>query len=163
MRLGSRVPALITDWRFVAEDIHNISQRVRELDSDARLAMDMENKQLGIVRRVDLPVNPDVLEANPGDTWIIGFRCRDEDGQPITGEPDARVLEQMRRYDSWGKRNPVRFRRAAEAAVERRERHFEQMTRERAREAAEQYLFHGRRYFGLKQNIYVPMDLPKAG
>ena len=164
MRLGGRVPALLTEWRFVAEDMHNISQRVQEFDSDARLAMEMETEHLGIVRRVVLPVNPDVLEANPHDTWIIGLRLRDPDTkQPIVGESDGRVLDLMRLYDSWAKRNPARFRASAEAAVAAREQQIEQAIRERSREAVEQYLFHGRRRYGIYKNIYVPADLPRAG
>jgi hypothetical protein len=163
MRLGGQVPALLSDWRFIAQDTHDISRRVRELDPDARLAMEMDGGCLGIVRRVVLPVDPDVLQADPHDTWIIGFRAADEDGNPLTGEPDARILEQMRLRDSWRLQNPERFRRAAERAVAMREHQLQQLTRERAREFAETYLWAGRRYAGIKHNIYVPADLPREG
>lgn len=162
MRLGGLVPALITSWRFVAEDQHHISQRVRELDPDARLAMEMATEHLAIVRRVVLPVSPDVLQADPHDTWIIGLKLRDVDGVPMTGEPDSRVLDLMRLYDSWAKRNPVRFKESAEKAVAKREEQLVKRDRERARQMAETYLFAGRRYAGIRHNIYVPAALPKG-
>lgn len=162
MRLGSSVPGLITPWRFVAQDLHDIARRVRELDRDARLAVETTTGQLGIVRNVVLEAEPGSLTTDPHDTWIIGFRATDDDGEPLTGEPDARVLELMRRYDSWAKRNPVRFRQAAELAARQHEARTQQFIRERAREFAEEYLFAGRRYAGIRHNIFVPADLPRG-
>jgi hypothetical protein len=165
MRLGGQVPGVLLNggWRFVAEDQHNISQRVREVDDDSRLAVNVESGQFGIVRHVVLEGDVGKLGMDPHNTWIVAFKATDPDtGQPITGEPDARVLELMRRYDTWTKRNPDRARKAAEAVVRHREARQQQLIRERARALAEGYLWAGRRYLGMKNNIYVPADIPRG-
>lgn len=164
MRLGSTVPGITgTGYRFVAEDQHDICRRVQEIDADARLAVNVADGQLAIVRRVVLEGDVSMLEMDPHDTWIIAFRVSDpQSGMPLDGEPDARVLERMREYDSWNKRNPVRAKQAAEAVVRHREAQVEKELREHAREMAEAYLWAGRRYFGLKHNIYVPADLARG-
>lgn len=165
MRLGAPVPGIFFgDWRFVAEDMHDISQRVRVLDPDARLAMNVENERLAIVRHVRLDVNHDLLGTNPHDTWIIALMLIDpHTGEPHTGEPHAQVLDLMRIADSWRRRNPTSFRAMAEAQAAKREERDRKRDQERARQFAEEYLMAGRKLYGLKPNIYVPSDLPKAG
>lgn len=164
MRVGSSVPGILNEnWCFVAEDQHDICRRVRELDADARLAVNTLTRQLGIVRHVTLDVDPDIIQADPHNTWIIAFRAKDpETDAPLDGEPDARVLELMRLYDTWTKRNPERAKQSAEAVVRHREQQVEKLIRERARDAAERYVSDGRRAYGIKKNIYVPADLPRG-
>lgn len=163
MRLGATVPGvLMAPWRFVAEDQHDISRRVQAIDPDARLAVNCLDGQLGIVRHVRIGNAVEALGMDPQNTWIIAFKVKDDDGEPLTGEPDARVLEQMRKYDTWTKRNPVRARQAAEAVVAHREAQRQKAERERARAMAEAYVHWGRRYYGIKNNIYVPADIPRG-
>jgi hypothetical protein len=163
VRLGSEVPNLLGDvWRFVAEDQHDIARRVQVIDPDARLAMNTSTQQLGIVRHIRVGPAVEAIGMDPQNTWIIAFKVREEDGTPCTGEPDARVLEQMQRFDTWTKRNPERARDVAEKVVRHREQQREKAERERARAMAESYIQWGRRRYGIHKNIYVPADIPRG-
>lgn len=97
MQLGQPVPgsAWIQNWRFVESDLHDISRRVQEYDSEARLVCDVTDGQIGIARKV-----PSYLHL-AGGYWTIAIQFED----PDTGEPvrkaDGRVLQTMGRMDSY--------------------------------------------------------------
>lgn len=97
MRLGEQIgSALYEDWRFVEEDLHNIATRVTEYDSEARLARQEETGHLGLARRIDSPFD------GGGHIWVIARRLRDQEtGEPLTGEPDARVLDEQQSSDAF--------------------------------------------------------------
>lgn len=89
------MPAPFTAWRFVEGDLHDTAKRVREYDTDARL-----------VRRNDgllaLAVWVKQTPFTIGGRWTLAAELRDpETGQPLNGEPDARVLTCQRAFDGW--------------------------------------------------------------
>ena len=95
MLLGPTMPAPFTAWRFVEGDLHDTAKRVREYDQDARL-----------VRRADgllaLAVWVKSTPYTIGGRWTLAAELRDpETGQPLTGEPDPRVLTCQRAFDGW--------------------------------------------------------------
>lgn len=110
MRLGEQIGSVLyEDWRFVEEDLHNIADRVTEYDSEARLARQEETGHLGLARRIDAPFD------GGGHIWVIARRLRDkETGEPLTGEPDARVLDEQQSSDAFRVDDLDRYRKAQE-------------------------------------------------
>lgn len=88
MIVGAPLPGAWESYRFIDADQHDITRRVRELDEDARLAVNTENDELAIVRRV-----PE-LEQLTGSPWTVACYL------PLKGEPDGRVLRIMRERDN---------------------------------------------------------------
>jgi hypothetical protein len=110
MRLGEQIgSALYEDWRFVEEDLHNIATRVTEYDSEARLARQEETGHLGLARRIDSPFD------GGGHIWVIARRLQDQEtGEPLTGEPDARVLDEQQSSDAFRVSDLDRWRKTQE-------------------------------------------------
>lgn len=131
---------LYPDWRFVEEDIHDISRRVQEYDAEARLARDEITGQLGLARRV---ANPD--PTGSGSIWVIAKRLTEADDEPLTGEPDARVLEQQRASDAFRIQNIDAWRRSQEKVWEANERRRIQREIEKNMANAEQFVWTARR------------------
>ncbi len=91
-------PSTVTGWRFVENDLHDIASRVMEYDQEARLVRDDESGQLGLTRWV----KSNMLCA--GGYWHAPRPLHDlKTDRAICGEPDARVVQCMRAYDSWGR------------------------------------------------------------
>lgn len=110
MKLAGVVNELLyPHWQYVEEDLHNISGRVQEYDADARLARDMLSGQLGLARKIP---NPDPYGI--GHTWVIAKKLQDTNGEPLEGEPDARVLDQQQASDAWRVKNLDSWRTAQE-------------------------------------------------
>ncbi len=110
MKLAGVVNELLyPHWQYVEEDLHNISGRVQEYDADARLARDMLSGQLGLARKIP---NPDPYGI--GHTWVIAKKLQDTNGEPLEGEPDARVLDQQKASDAWRVKNLDSWRTAQE-------------------------------------------------
>ena len=151
MRLGTEVPGILTDkWLFVADDAHNIAQRVRDYDSESRLVAHAETHELAIARWVQ-------ASFCPGGAYIIAFKCFDPDTEePIIGEPDARVLELLKRADTWRRRNPHRFYRATQKIIERREAHNRSLMHDRAAEIARRSVHKSKARHGIKDKAAMP-------
>ena len=87
MLLGRELPAA-PGWRLVDADLYDITRRVQEYDRHARLVRDDDTGRLGIARWTS------------GD-FLLACECQDwSNGQPLTGEPDPRVLLDMQNRDS---------------------------------------------------------------
>ena len=95
MLVGSPLPGtLFGDWRFVDGDLYGVAGRVREYDKDARLITNDERK-LALARWVP------IYGRLAGGAWALARWCKDpETGEQLVGEPDARVLRDMRAADS---------------------------------------------------------------
>ena len=119
MKLGSVVNDLLyPDWKFVEGDLHDISRRVTEYDAEAKLARDSVSGQLGLARKVSDP-DPD----GSSHCWLIAKRLvNDETGEPLTGEPDKRVLDKQREADAWRIGNLDAWRRTTETMWQMNER-----------------------------------------
>jgi hypothetical protein len=160
MRLGEPIgSALYDDWRFVEEDMHNISGRVTEYDSEAKLARQEETGHLGLARRIDSPFD------GGGHIWVIARRLHDQEtGDPLTGEPDARVLNEQRSSDAFRVDNLDRWRKAQERMwvldqEVRRAREIEEQM-----ENAEKFVWHARtKDLGHKNKIWVPASVANNG
>lgn len=110
MLIGAELE-LFPEWRLVEGDLYNITGRVREYDPDARLIIG-EDGQLGIARYVRESA------LMPGGVILPARTCVDwsavgQDPLPdLVGEPDARVLWDMRvadahrikNQDAWNRR-----------------------------------------------------------
>lgn len=142
MRLASHPvnEFLYPDWRFVEEDLHDISGRVQEYDAEARLARDEISGQLGLARQI---ANPD--PTGTGSIWVIAKRLLDSDDEPLTGEPDARVLEQQRASDAFRIQNIDAWRRTQEKVWEANERRRIQHEIEKNMANAEEFVWTARR------------------
>ncbi len=147
---------LYPDWRFVEEDLHDISRRVQEYDQDARLARDDVSGQLGLARRV---ANPD--PTGDGSIWVIAKRLLDSDDEPLAGEPDARVLEQQRASDAFRHQNLAAWRRTQEKVWEANERRRIQREIEKNMDNAEKFVWTARRKdLNQMAPVAVPKDTP---
>lgn len=94
MLIGKELEAA-KGWFLVDADLHDVSGRVREYDGLARLAFCPETRQLGIARFNER------WPGKPGGGYCLARECQDrETGEYLTGEPDARVLWDMRMSDS---------------------------------------------------------------
>ena len=93
MRIGSELP-FDTGWHFVEGDLYDIHRRVKEYDPLAALVRDSETGQLGLAR-----FNPSTPIV-PGGAYIFSAVCLDPlTSEPLTGEPDARVVTFQRIAD----------------------------------------------------------------
>lgn len=156
MRLGEPIgSALYDDWRFVEEDMHNISGRVTEYDSEAKLARQEESGHLGLARRINAPFD------GGGHIWVIARRLHDEEtGEPLTGEPDKRVLDEQRRADAFRIDNLDRWRKAQERMwiLDQEVRHAREI--EKQMEHAEEFVWTFRKKdLGRKDSILVPSSV----
>jgi hypothetical protein len=131
---------LFPDWRFVEEDLHNVSSRVQEYDAEAQLARDDVSGQLGLARRIS---NPD--PTGTGSIWVIAKRLMDADDEPLVGEPDARVLEQQRASDAFRIQNMAAWHRTQEKVWEANERRRIQREIEKNMANAEEFVWTARR------------------
>lgn len=156
MKLGDPIgSALYEDWRFVEEDMHNISGRVTEYDSEAKLARQDETGHLGLARRITSPFD------GGGHIWVIARRLHDQEtGEPLTGEPDARVLNEQQSSDAFRVSDLPRWRKAQERMwiineEVRRAREIEQNMGN-----AEEFVWNFRRKdLGRKDSILVPSSV----
>ena len=159
MRLGDHLQTEIyADWRFVEDDLYGIAERVKEYDGEARLVRQDESGHLGLARLM-----PGDFMPGCAGTWLVARRLSDpETGEPLTGEPDQRVLTEQRSSDFFRVQDPVRWRKRMHGAwmleLQRR--------RERFAKANEEYadrMVHrmSRDSGGWQSHIYVPSR--KAG
>lgn len=139
MLLGTRAP-VPGKWRFVEADLHDICDRVREYDADARLVRDDETGDLGLVRRVDGP-----LKAF-GYEWLLARRLEDPTSDaPLRGEPDGRVIQVMRYSDMRRLRSLDEWNRTEASGMRiQLDRERAQM-RDKSRELAKDAAWHARR------------------
>jgi hypothetical protein len=156
MRLGEPIgSALYEDWRFVEEDMHNICERVTEYDSEAKLARQEESGHLGLARRINAPFD------GGGHIWVIARRLHDEEtGEPLTGEPDKRVLDEQRRADAFRVDNLDRWRKAQERMwiIDQEVRRAREI--EKQMEHAEEFVWTFRKKdLGRKDSILVPSSV----
>ena len=156
MRLGEPIgSALYEDWRFVEEDMHNIGERVTEYDSEAKLARQEESGHLGLARRINAPFD------GGGHIWVIARRLHDEEtGEPLTGEPDKRVLDEQRRADAFRVDNLDRWRKAQERMwiIDQEVRRAREI--EKQMEHAEEFVWTFRKKdLGRKDSILVPSSV----
>lgn len=151
MRLGEDVPGILTDhWKFVAEDPGDYVTKVKQYDRDAALVCHVGTGQLGVARYVK-------AEFAPEGAWMVAFRARDFDsGEPITGDPDQRILDAMGRFDTWARNNPGRLARAAEETLRRREEYLSDEVKAKNYENALKFIHDYKKKSGQKARIYVP-------
>lgn len=116
MLLGSRLPGAYPDWRIVEGDLYDISRRVREYDSNARLIRKDGAGTLGLA--VWQPDHPVVKGG--GFTFVREVVDLTTD-TPLTGAPDERVIRFMRATDSRRLRNLNDWYRRSFDAHQRRE------------------------------------------
>lgn len=157
MRLGEPIGSVLyEDWRFVEEDMHDISSRVTEYDSEAKLARQEDTGHLGLARRINSP-----FDGHGGHVWLIARRLHDEEtGEPLTGEPDKRVLDEQRRADAFRVDNLDRWRKTQERMwiLEEEVRHAREV--EKQMESAEEFVWTFRKKdLGRKDAILVPSSV----
>jgi hypothetical protein len=156
VRLGDQIGSVLyEDWRFVEEDMHNISGRVTEYDSEAKLARQEDTGHLGLARRITSPFD------GGGHIWVIARRLHDEDtGEPLTGEPDARVIDEQRRSDAFRVDNLDRWRKTQERmwVLDQEMRAAQEVEKNMAN--AEEFVWTFRRKdLGRKDTILVPASV----
>lgn len=157
MRLGEPIGSVLyEDWRFVEEDMHDISSRVTEYDSEAKLARQEGTGHLGLARRINSP-----FDGHGGHVWLIARRLHDEEtGEPLMGEPDKRVLDEQRRADAFRVDNLDRWRKTQERMwiLEEEVRHAREV--EKQMESAEEFVWTFRKKdLGRKDAILVPSSV----
>lgn len=150
MVIGDPLPGAWCDYRFIDADQHDIVRRVRELDPDARLAVNTLNDELAIVRRV-----PE-LEQLTGSPWTVACYL------PLKGEPDGRVLRIMRERDNRRVRSIREYARQSREGYARsiREQRRESMDTMHMPFAEYEVWRHSRKDMGLKPTISVPKAVP---
>lgn len=150
MKIGEPVEGLMThNWSFVVEDLHDITQRVKQYDQSAALGVHTDG-HLGILRHV-------TADYIPEGGWVVAFNLDDpatEDGRWY-GEPDGRVIEQMGRADLH-KRDPIDAARKLKLMWKMEELRQMAEDAERARDLADRTIFKYRKKEGQKRRIYVP-------
>ena len=160
MKIGDPIGSVLyEDWRFVEGDLHDISTRVTEYDSEARLARQNDSGQLGLARRIVSPFD------GGGHIWVIARRLLDkETGEPLTGEPDARVLEEQQSSDAFRCQDLDRWRRAQERMwiLEEEAKHARSVEENMAN--AEEFVWTFRKKdLGRKDGILVPASVANDG
>ena len=156
MKLGTDVPGIFTEGVFfVLEDQHEIAKRVAEYDPDAALVVNkLDGHKLGIARFVR-----DQKWA-PGGAWVVAFWCNDQEtGAPLAGEPDARVLELMRKFDTHRRADPRRDRHRIRTVLAMREARRLMELRDRAGETAQRSVHRWQQARGIKHKIFVPASV----
>lgn len=109
------MPGLVRGWRFVEDDLYDIASRVIELDQDARLIREDGSGVLGLARWVQ----SDLFAS--GGYWAFVRELHDlTTDEPMTGEPDARVISWMRASDNRRIKNWSEWYRALDRADARR-------------------------------------------
>jgi hypothetical protein len=161
MQLGSPINELVhPDWRFVTSDLHNIAERVEEYDAEARLAREEGSGQLGLARKI---VNP--APGGSGYLWTIARRLKDtETGEPLTGEPDARVLTEQQASDAFRVADLDRWRRTQNTVwyLNQQAKHYAEV--EKQMDAAERFVHAARRHdLHRPAPVSVPSDVPANG
>jgi hypothetical protein len=151
LRLGEDVPGILTDhWKFVAEDPGDYVSKVKRYDSEARLVIHVGTGQLGVARYVKASFAPE-------GAWMIAFRVRDpETGEPLTGDPDERVLTLMRKFDTWARSNPGRLAKAAKETLRRREDFLSDEVKARNNENALKFIHDYKKESGQRGRVFVP-------
>lgn len=160
MQIGEQIGSVLyEDWRFVTADLHNISDRVTEYDSEARLARQEETGHLGLARRIAAPFD------GGGHIWVIARRLHDkESGEPLTGEPDARVLDEQQSSDAFRCQDLDRWRKAQERMwiLDQEVRHARGVEENMAN--AEEFVWTFRKKdLGRKDTILVPSSVANDG
>jgi len=153
MKLGTDVPGIFTEGvYFVEDDLYGIAKQVEEYDADARLVANVfDEHKLGIARFVR-----DQKWA-PGGAWVVAFWCNDQTtGAPLAGEPDARVMELVRKFDTHRRADPRRDRHNIRTVLAMREARRLMELRDRAGAVAEKTVHGWRQAQGIKTRIYVP-------
>jgi hypothetical protein len=113
--LGRQMPGLVRGWRFVEDDLYDIASRVIEYDQDARLIRNDESGVLGLARWVQSEL------FATGGYWFFVREIHDlSTDEPLTGEPDARVIQWMHASDNRRIHNWAEWNRASDRAEQRR-------------------------------------------
>lgn len=150
---------LYEDWRFVESDLYNIADRVTEYDSEARLARQEDSGHLGLARRIASPFD------GGGHIWVIARRLQDkETGEPLTGEPDARVIDEQQSSDAFRCQDLDRWRKAQERmwVLEEEAKHARAVEENMAN--AEEFVWTFRKKdLGRKDAILVPSSVANDG
>jgi len=156
MQLGDPIGSVLDeDWKFVEGDLHDISTRVTEYDSEARLARQDDSGQLGLARRINAPFD------GGGHIWVIARRLLDnETGEPLTGEPDARVLDEQQSSDAFRCQDLDRWRKAQERLWILNEEVKRAKEVEAQMASAEEFVWNLRHNdLGRRESIWVPSSV----
>lgn len=117
MTLGDVVPGVLTKgWRFVTSDATDITTRIqKEFGDDTRLVYNTNADVLGVVHwfrrehagKADITDLAGVDVQADGGLWLLAIRGFDPvTNQPLSGEPDERILLLARAMDT-RRRDPV--------------------------------------------------------
>jgi|GEM_PF-2327726 len=159
MVLGDQIGSVLyEDWRFVTEDMFRTAERVTEYDSEAKLARQNETGHLGLARRIQSPF------GGGGFIWVIARRLHDEEtGDPLTGEPDGRVLDEQRRSDAFRVDDLDRWRKTQERmwVLDQEVRHAKSV--EENMEHAEKFVWGANRARNAGSKIWVPSSVASSG
>lgn len=160
MKIGDPIGSVLyEDWRFVESDLYNIAERVTEYDSEARLARQNDTGNLGLARRIASPFD------GGGHIWVIARRLHDkETGEPLTGEPDARVIDEQQSSDAFRCADLPRWRKAQERMwiLEEEAKHARDVESNMAN--AEEFVWTFRKKdMGMKNAILVPSSVANDG
>jgi len=143
------------DWFVVEGDLHDITHRVREYDQSALLVRESGTGQLGIAH-----FNKHT-ELVPGGTHMLAARCLDPaTREPLTGEPDGRVLSYQRIADGHRISNLTVWARRRRDAMARERLAEREARREWSRAQAGEYVWrHNRVDLGRKPFATFPKEI----
>ena len=152
MLIGSPLPGIYSNWRFVDADLYDISRRVTEYDADCRLVRSDDTGQLGLARWIPLHA------LIHGGSWALVKWLHDPaTGEPLAGEPDQRILDSQIASDSFRLSNQRGTHRKLESDHERREARRRYQAMEENMPHAERMVWeHARNDKMLRNTISVP-------
>ncbi len=147
--------ALLLDpgWSTVEGDLYDISRRVQEYDSEARLVREDQSGALGLGRLIR-------SEMHPEPVVVFVVHCLDyRTGQRLYGEPDPRVLTHQRIADGHRIKSTSKWIRTRRDAM-RAERQAESAARgEWSRDKASEYVWRHNRDNGRRLSMQVSKEI----
>lgn len=173
MVVGDEVKGVMCNGaRFITSDANNIAERVREENDRARLVR-LPSGQLGLVEwfprekmgegNVEDKAKTSI-QAH-GGAWFLVLSFSDDDGEPMTGEPDARILTQMQKFDVRKRGfSMANLRKLQQIAQDYYERKAAEEAREEMGEVAERFVdAHSRAANGRPQHtIFLPRRVARG-
>jgi hypothetical protein len=175
VQLGEHVNGLLMgpEWRFVTADAHDVHQAVNRHDANARLVGTPDGR-IAVARFIERDkLDDDIEDAlgqpvnDRGGAWLLVFYPK-RDGEPMRGEPDTSVIEQLQQRDLWARRERVNERQILqefEGLAEEEQVRAEARQREAMRARAEEILFGWAKANSHQwaNRIFVPRGVNGAG
>lgn len=158
-------------WIFIRGSEHPIAAAVERYElGRLRLARyvgkdsdEFPDGQLGVMRLLmGESVDPEANTNERWKMWAVVVRCRDENGVPMTREPNAYILRQLEAFDTWARgRDRKHIQRWAERERERRKKRADEAFRTSMDDRIGKLAREVRRELGYNGRIYV-LDNPIA-